>query len=1106
MSPVGLSVSGSTYILVNGQAKLWALLVGVNQYQDESLPSLHYSATDCQGLGEALTEATQEFPRKQVLIQHDFTDQTPTLEAVRANLAHIVSAAKPLDTVLFYFSGHGLLEPQSQQVFLCLSDTRRDALAETGFPLSELLALLDGCAARQELIWLDACHSGSLSLHDQRQEGFSPMPGLVQALQAYAAQSRHFYALLSCDEGQQSWEFPDLGHGLFTYYLMRGLRGEAASIDGTIEADGLYKYVYYQTKEYIRHTNQELRLLNHQKQQQGETVFYPEYPRQTPKRIVVGTGDLILGLNPDRIGLSHPSQSFAIAELEAEPVPTSEPTLASAAFLEISNQKQVLQFPLQQEVHRLGRDRQWADLVVPKHEWDIFSRRQATLHREDGNYRIYDGDGRVPSRNGIFHDRTRISPEGYLLEHGTTLEIGQDPNHPILLTFFNPTVNQPFILPSKRRLGLRNLEEFPVVLGREPQTSYAFMQLESPIVSRRHATLQRRADGTYQLENHSANGTFVNSNRIAHPVTLAADDRIQIGPFTLLFRDDALELCDRGEQIYLDAYRLQRRVKDKAGEKLILDEVSLTISPGQLVAIVGGSGTGKSMLLKTLMGIEPTTSGAVFLNDDDLRQHFDVYRTHIGYVKDESVQCHLTVAEVLLYACKLRLPPDTDVKEVVKRTLSQMMLSHVKNSLVRDLSKGQRQRVSIGVELLANPKLLFLDELTAGLDPGQDKERMKLLRELADQGRTVILVAQATPNLEVCDRIAFMGQGGRLCYFGSPKAALSFFEMPFEDLKYFADIYRKLDPGTSKQDTEAAISYWLNKFRNSPEYQADVQVPLHSDTTSSTTQARNSSVTSWRQLCVLCQRQWQLVWRHQARLLLLISPIAVGLIFLVQDELSTQASLLRVLLVLTGVVIWVGLSSSVQDIVSESAIYARERLINLGLLPYLGSKFLVRAGLAILQSLLMVITLLIGFNALVSSGLFGAIGLGITTFLTLLSSVSLGLMLSAGVNHENQAKSALPLIMALQMIFSGVLFQLNDFSSKLSWLMISRWSVEAYGTLVNVNERVPLSNRLGQLQASDPSFIVEPTRHLSFSWGLLCLHTLIYLLIALYLQKRKDRV
>ncbi|MBW4573723.1 MAG: caspase family protein [Aphanothece sp. CMT-3BRIN-NPC111] len=345
MSPVSRGTSRSTRALETGEAKLWLLLVGVNQYQDESLPPLRYSALDCQGLVEALAEATQSFPQKTAIAYHDFAAQAPTLSAVRGSIQQIVTDARSQDTILFYFSGHGVIEPNTQQPVLCLRDTQKDNLLATGLELQELLQKLDNCAARQQIIWLDACHSGGMTLRkagdgEQRGRGsreaggvggarlqggrgveispevmVNPTPELVKVLGKRAAQSKGFYALLSCDRTQQSWEFPELGHGVFTYYLMRGLRGEAADSQGVIEADGLYKYVYHQTLQYIDKTNQQLRLINQQKRGKGESHLYSEYPLQTPKRIVEGFGELILGLKPERAGSQYPRQALVVKGL-----------------------------------------------------------------------------------------------------------------------------------------------------------------------------------------------------------------------------------------------------------------------------------------------------------------------------------------------------------------------------------------------------------------------------------------------------------------------------------------------------------------------------------------------------------------------------------------------------------------------------------------------------------------------------------------------------------------------------------------------------------------------------------------------------------------------
>jgi len=309
MPPVGIGTSRSTHTLKTGEAKLWVFLVGVNQYQDHRLSSLRYSALDCQGLGEALAQATQGFPRQEVIIHHDFAAQTPKLETVRASLQQIVSKTSSQDTILFYFSGHGVLEPNTQQAMLCLADTQKDNLLATGLGLQELLQTLDTGSAHQQLICLDTCHSGDMMPRGARSATVvqeNPTPQLLQVLRQRAAQSKGFCALLSCDQGQQSWEFPELGHGVFTYYLMRGLLGEAADSQGVIEADGLYKYVYRKTLQYIDKTNQQLRLINQLHRSRGETQLHPEYPLQTPKRIVEGVGELILGLKPAAIAYGSP--------------------------------------------------------------------------------------------------------------------------------------------------------------------------------------------------------------------------------------------------------------------------------------------------------------------------------------------------------------------------------------------------------------------------------------------------------------------------------------------------------------------------------------------------------------------------------------------------------------------------------------------------------------------------------------------------------------------------------------------------------------------------------------------------------------------------------
>ncbi|MEH2149677.1 MAG: caspase family protein [Nostoc sp.] len=295
MPPIGIA-SRSTSVKQTATPKLWLMLVGVNQYQDDGLPSLSYSTVDCQGLAEALVDASAQFTQTEVTIHHDFAPQPPSLENIRASLRQITTAAQPIDTILFYFSGHGIVEPNTQQAFLCLADTQKSDLQNTALALQELLLLLGNSGAQNQLVWLDACHSGEMTLRGTTIESLlNATPKMVEVLQQRAAKSKGFYALLSCDANQQSWEFPELGHGVFTYYLMKGLQGEAADSQGLIYVDNLYRYVYHQTLQYIDKSNQQLRLINQQKKTKGETHLFREYPLQTPKRIVEGVGELIVG-------------------------------------------------------------------------------------------------------------------------------------------------------------------------------------------------------------------------------------------------------------------------------------------------------------------------------------------------------------------------------------------------------------------------------------------------------------------------------------------------------------------------------------------------------------------------------------------------------------------------------------------------------------------------------------------------------------------------------------------------------------------------------------------------------------------------------------------
>jgi len=348
-----------------------------------------------------------------------------------------------------------------------------------------------------------------------------------------------------------------------------------------------------------------------------------------------------------------------------------------------------------------------------------------------------------------------------------------------------------------RRLGMHELAQFSrVLIGRNPSSQ---LHLDHPIVSWRHAEIVRQNGGFALRDLGSSNGTFLNGQRVTRWITLGVGDVIQIGPFKLVYDRQAQGLAtsvSRGHR--LDAVKLGMQV---TGGRMILDKISLSVQAGEFVALVGGSGAGKSTLMKAMNGYNPATHGRMLIDGENLYPNLDAYRTLMGYVpQDDIIHKELPVRLALWYAAKLRLP-DANASEIegrIQDVLRMVEMTEHADKPVRVLSGGQRKRVSIAVELLAQPDLLFLDEPTSGLDPGLEKKMMYDLNLLADQGRTVVLVTHATANIEQCNHVAFLVQGN-LAYYGPPRDAISFFQA-----RDFADIYLKLSQKVNPDEGKLA--------------------------------------------------------------------------------------------------------------------------------------------------------------------------------------------------------------------------------------------------------------------------------------------------------------
>jgi ABC-type multidrug transport system ATPase subunit len=552
-------------------------------------------------------------------------------------------------------------------------------------------------------------------------------------------------------------------------------------------------------------------------------------------------------------------------------------------------------------------------------------------------------------------------------------------------------------------------------------------------VSLRHARIGLFPEGRGYLEDlGSTNGTFINGTRLAagERTPLRTRDVLQVGPFRLTIGEGPATWTNHSRQIGLTAVGLNQYVRKDLN---LLQNLSFAIKPQEFVAVVGVSGAGKSTLLGALSGFRPASDGAVMLNGVSLYDNFDAFRTTMGYVpQDDILHKELPVQRALGYAAELRLPSDTMARERGRRidaVIEEMGLQERRDTTVGQLSGGQRKRVSIGAELLTEPGLFYLDEATSGLDPGTESQLMRLLRRLADNGHTVVLITHATKNVMLCDQVVFLAKGGYLAYYGPPDQALTYFGV--DD---FDGIYLKVEG-------ELTPAEWGERFRQSALHETFVEERLRSEGLSSTAPPRSATglrpftaapprsvggATALRQLSVLSRRYFDIIRRDRVNIALLafLAPIlgSLDLILYSHSILSRttgDATRAMTMLFLAALIPFlVGALTFVREIVKEAPIYSRERAVSLGIWPYLGSKIAVGVPLALYHAgmLFLIKSLAVEFPGVTAAG-FTA--LYITLALACISGVMWALLISTVTTKEEQAMLLVIALIILQMTFSG---------------------------------------------------------------------------------------
>jgi ABC-type multidrug transport system ATPase subunit len=300
--------------------------------------------------------------------------------------------------------------------------------------------------------------------------------------------------------------------------------------------------------------------------------------------------------------------------------------------------------------------------------------------------------------------------------------------------------------------------------------------LDHPNVSPRHAAFEVAEGHVVLRDLGGTNGTYVNGALLCGARSLALGDRVDIGPFEFVFDGTALTRAWRVGHVELLAQGINYDVRDRRPSgllKRILHNANMRIHPSEFVGIIGANGSGKSVLMNILAGRACPSEGSVRLNDIDLHANFHALKRDIGFMPQHDVlHEQLTLRQALGYTARLRLPPDTTIvqrREAVHEAARSVGLLDQLDQRIGTLSGGQKKCAGLASEILNRPSLLFLDEVTSGLDENADWEIMRLLKHLSDEGMTVAVITHTlTSAAEFCDRILCMGGTGHPTFFGAP--------------------------------------------------------------------------------------------------------------------------------------------------------------------------------------------------------------------------------------------------------------------------------------------------------------------------------------------------
>ena len=521
-----------------------------------------------------------------------------------------------------------------------------------------------------------------------------------------------------------------------------------------------------------------------------------------------------------------------------------------------------------------------------------------------------------------------------------------------------------------------------------------------------------------------------------------------------------------------------------------LDDISFEMEHGDLVAIMGPSGCGKSTLLNVINGYQRPQSGDVVLDTFDLHRNYSFLKNFMGFVpQDDLLFDNLTVYENLYFNAKLRYPGKEDkvVASLVNKVLKDIGLtdkkdSRVGNPLDKTLSGGQRKRLNIGLELLADSEVLLLDEPTSGLSSKDSEKIIELLKSISLEGKIVyVIIHQPSSKIyKIFDKIIVLDKGGKLAFSGDNYDALKYFREhsrhhPGEEIE--CPLCKNVEPdliletleepardkdGTPLDARKRSPEFWKKEYEEYQKRYGNVVFPPQ-ENQFIPPKPKMSLPELSAQFFTLLKRNFLNKLRDKSNLAItfLEAPVLALIIGLLlrydptgNYSLYDNKYLITFIFLAVIVSIFFALTNSIDEIIRDASILLREKMLDINSFEYYVSKFITLSVFSIVQNALF---LGIGFMILELKELFLPYMLIITA--VSVSGICIGLLISSipGLTSK-AAQNIIPLILVPQIIFGGFIVEFEDmnkmlFVSKKSpipeicQIMPSRWGFEALTVL-----------------------------------------------------------